>query len=229
MKRTVSRLIAITVLLAAAAAAKNPPVRGMIVQSDWLAQHLNDKNIVVLHVGVDRKSYEQGHIPGARFLPLASIAVTRNGVPNEMPAVAELTQAFERAGVGSNHCFGRFRDRHQRGIDVRRDAGRPAQLAKIADESIGDIHRRRSMSAHGFGQRYDLPLPLALDDQPQRDGLHATCGDSLLYSLPENRARLVSDEAIENALDNSQKAVDRIQAKGTHPGGRPSSLPGQPR
>ena len=102
MQKTVSRLIAITMLLAAAAAAKNPPVHSMIVQSDWLAQHLNDKNIVVLHVGVDRKSYEQGHIPGARFLPLASIAVTRNGVPNEMPAAAELTQAFERAGVG-NH------------------------------------------------------------------------------------------------------------------------------
>ena len=42
-------------------------------------------------------------------------------------------------------------------------------------------------------------LPLALDDEAQRDGLHATGGESLLHGLPEHRTRLVADETIEHA------------------------------
>ena len=42
-------------------------------------------------------------------------------------------------------------------------------------------------------------LALALDDEPQRDGLHAAGGESLLHGLPQHRARLVADEAIEHA------------------------------
>lgn len=57
-------------------------------------------------------------------------------------------------------------------------------------------------------QRFDGPvlhrleridLALTLDEQSQRDCLHATGGDSLLYGLPENRACLVSDEAVEHS------------------------------
>ena len=57
-------------------------------------------------------------------------------------------------------------------------------------------------------QRLDRPvldrleranLPLALDDQPQRDGLHASGRQSLLHRLPEHRARLVAHEAVEHA------------------------------
>jgi len=72
----------------------------MIVQSDWLAQHLSDRNLVILHIGVDRSSYHAGHIPGARFLALSDIVVTRNGVPNQLPPVDNLKATFERLGVG---------------------------------------------------------------------------------------------------------------------------------
>src|SRR4029079_15828921 len=44
-----------------------------------------------------------------------------------------------------------------------------------------------------------LYLALSLYEKPERDSLNATCRDSLLYSLPENRARLVADESVENA------------------------------
>jgi hypothetical protein len=42
-------------------------------------------------------------------------------------------------------------------------------------------------------------LPLALDDEPQRDGLYATRGDPLLHRLPEHGAGLVADEPVEHA------------------------------
>jgi thiosulfate/3-mercaptopyruvate sulfurtransferase len=72
----------------------------MLVQSDWLAQHLSDRNLVILHVGADRSVYNAGHIPGARFLALSDIAAPHNGIPNQLPPVASLKETFERLGVG---------------------------------------------------------------------------------------------------------------------------------
>jgi len=39
----------------------------LLVEADWLSQHLNDRGLVVLHVG-NREEYNAGHIPGARFI-----------------------------------------------------------------------------------------------------------------------------------------------------------------
>lgn len=74
----------------------------MLVQTSWLAAHLTDKDLVILHVGADRNSYDAAHIPGARFLALSEIAVSRNGIPNELPPVDDLKTTFERLGVGDH-------------------------------------------------------------------------------------------------------------------------------
>jgi thiosulfate/3-mercaptopyruvate sulfurtransferase len=70
--------------------------------SGELARRLNDPRVVVLHVGRDRTSYDAGHIPGARFLPLSAIVAERNGIPNELPSVQQLEEAFEAVGVSDN-------------------------------------------------------------------------------------------------------------------------------
>jgi thiosulfate/3-mercaptopyruvate sulfurtransferase len=72
----------------------------LLVQTDWLAAHLNDTKVVVLYVARNRASYDAGHIPGAHFLPLSDVAVTRNGLPNQLPTVDAMKVAFARAGVG---------------------------------------------------------------------------------------------------------------------------------
>jgi thiosulfate/3-mercaptopyruvate sulfurtransferase len=72
----------------------------LLVQTSWLAAHLNDSNVGVLHVAPNRTSYDAGHISGARFLPLSDVAVTRNGIPNQLPAVDVMKAAFERVGIG---------------------------------------------------------------------------------------------------------------------------------
>lgn len=83
-------------LIAAAA----PAVRSdMLVSTAWLAQHLSDPNIVILQVSRDHTAYDAGHIPGARFLALSDIVVTRDGILNELPPAATLKSVFERAGV----------------------------------------------------------------------------------------------------------------------------------
>ncbi|MFN0084478.1 MAG: sulfurtransferase [Blastocatellia bacterium] len=72
----------------------------MLVSTDWLARNLNKPGVVVLHAAAERKSYDEGHVPGARFLSLREILTVRNGVANELPPVADLRNVFERLGVG---------------------------------------------------------------------------------------------------------------------------------
>lgn len=74
----------------------------MLVSTGWLAQHLTDANLVILHVSRDRREFDEGHIPGARFLALTDIAVTRGGILNELPTAATLKTVFEKAGVSDN-------------------------------------------------------------------------------------------------------------------------------
>ncbi len=72
----------------------------MLVGAEWLAGHMKDPELVVLHVTRDRSAYDAGHIPGARLLPWGELAVTRDGIPAELPPVAQLVELFERLGVG---------------------------------------------------------------------------------------------------------------------------------
>jgi len=72
----------------------------MLVQSDWLAAHLNDPGLVILHVGADRTAYDGGHITGAQFVAWSDITIQRNGVPNQLPPPDVLKTVLERVGVG---------------------------------------------------------------------------------------------------------------------------------
>lgn len=76
--------------------------RPTIVTTDWLAQHLNDPNVVVLHMVRDSTDYFKGHIPGARELQYASIITTRDSIGAELPPADQLRQVFERLGVSDN-------------------------------------------------------------------------------------------------------------------------------
>jgi thiosulfate/3-mercaptopyruvate sulfurtransferase len=72
----------------------------MLVSTDWLSKHLGERDVSVIHVAAERKNFDDGHIPGARFLSSKEILTTRNGVANELPAVADLQKVFEQLGVG---------------------------------------------------------------------------------------------------------------------------------
>src|SRR3954468_14077334 len=99
MKLTVLATLLATALTAAAA----PALRtDMLVSTDWLAQHLSDPKVVILHASANRTVYDAGHIPGARFIALADFVVTRNGVPNELPPVADLKKPLEAVGISDD-------------------------------------------------------------------------------------------------------------------------------
>ena len=72
----------------------------MIVSTKWLAGQLKNREVIVLQVGASRESYDEGHIPGARFVPFSEIVMPRDGVLNELPPVEKLSALFTRLGVG---------------------------------------------------------------------------------------------------------------------------------
>lgn len=74
----------------------------MIVTTDWVAKHLNDKSLVLLQVG-DRKEYDAAHIPGAQFIQTSDISTPRGqGLTLELPPVEQLKATFEKLGISDN-------------------------------------------------------------------------------------------------------------------------------
>jgi thiosulfate/3-mercaptopyruvate sulfurtransferase len=74
----------------------------MLVSTGWLAAHLSDPSLVVLHVG-SKQDYDAGHIPGARLVSLAGISITgERGLRLELPPVAALEEAFGLLGVSDS-------------------------------------------------------------------------------------------------------------------------------
>jgi len=75
----------------------------LTVSTAWLAEHLKDPNLVLLHVG-DRKGYDTEHIPGARFIDLDDISVSNmdhdhGGLMLEMPQPDSLRARLEALGI----------------------------------------------------------------------------------------------------------------------------------
>jgi thiosulfate/3-mercaptopyruvate sulfurtransferase len=81
------------------------PTPSLLVSSDWLAQHLTDSNLVLLHVG-DQAEYNAGHIPGARYVSQRDVSVSSpdhdNGLMLEMPSPDSLRSALQRLGISNS-------------------------------------------------------------------------------------------------------------------------------
>ena len=99
----------------------------LLVSTVWLAAHLGSSGVVVVHVGRTDAAYRAGHIPGARFLPLAAVATTVRGLPNEFPPKDEMGEAFRDLGVGTSARIVLYGD----------DAGLLAARAFVALDLLG--------------------------------------------------------------------------------------------
>jgi thiosulfate/3-mercaptopyruvate sulfurtransferase len=73
----------------------------LLVTTSWLAAHLTDPDLVLLHVG-DKPGYEAQHIAGARHVAVADISISdhaEKGLRLEMPAADDLQQRLEKLGI----------------------------------------------------------------------------------------------------------------------------------
>ncbi len=83
-----------------------------LVNSAWLKEHLNDKNIVIIDCRFNlmdkeygKKSYENGHIKGARRIDIEtelSSEVKIHGGRHPLPSIDELKNTFENVGISND-------------------------------------------------------------------------------------------------------------------------------
>jgi thiosulfate/3-mercaptopyruvate sulfurtransferase len=104
--------LSLLVALAAPAAAgppRSPPAAPaaeampLVVQPAWLAAHLTDKDLVVLHDG-DPDGYRKQHIAGARKVELSDISISMQGKDQlhlELPPPDDLRHRLEALGISS--------------------------------------------------------------------------------------------------------------------------------
>lgn len=88
-----------------ARAAVAQPAAPMLVDVAWLAEHLHDPDLVLLHVG-QKEEYDAGHIPGARFIRMQDVSTPHNmedgSLMLELPSAAELRQRLEKFGISDD-------------------------------------------------------------------------------------------------------------------------------
>ena len=91
------------------------PVRGrtqgsdvrskILVSTDWLAKHLNDRNLVLLHVG-EKAEYDKEHLPGARFVRLDDVADSDHeksgALMLQMPSSEKLRERLAGLGISDD-------------------------------------------------------------------------------------------------------------------------------
>lgn len=81
----------------------------LLVSAEWLAARLDQPGIAVLDAtfhlaaaGRDpRREFEAGHIPGARFLDLPSLADDTSPVPSALPRADQLAERLRALGVNT--------------------------------------------------------------------------------------------------------------------------------
>jgi thiosulfate/3-mercaptopyruvate sulfurtransferase len=77
------------------------PRASLVVTTAWLAQHLQDPSLVLLHVG-DKEDYDARHIPGARFASLRAIGTNADGLALQMPSPDSLRARLAALGISDD-------------------------------------------------------------------------------------------------------------------------------
>jgi thiosulfate/3-mercaptopyruvate sulfurtransferase len=99
--RTLIRSTLIVAIVLVAGAVLGSPRQSLVVNADWLKQHIGDPDLVLLHVG-DKAGYEAAHIPGARFTSMGDVSTsdhTEKGLMLEMPPAEDLRHMLEALGI----------------------------------------------------------------------------------------------------------------------------------
>ncbi|MBT5773080.1 MAG: sulfurtransferase, partial [Dehalococcoidia bacterium] len=71
-----------------------------IAEAEWLAEHLDDDDVVLVQIEGGREAYEAGHLPGAVFADgYDDFTAERGGVRALVPLPHELAATLGRMGI----------------------------------------------------------------------------------------------------------------------------------
>jgi thiosulfate/3-mercaptopyruvate sulfurtransferase len=74
----------------------------LVVSTQWLADHLADRNLVIVHIGHDQSDYNAGHIPGARYFAMNKFATDQTPPGTELLPPEQLKKNLEEIGIGDD-------------------------------------------------------------------------------------------------------------------------------
>jgi thiosulfate/3-mercaptopyruvate sulfurtransferase len=96
-------LLSLPLAAAPAACGGHGDRANMLVTTSWLADHLHDKNLVVLAIG-KQEEYDAGHIPGSLFFDYMDSHTMQgeNKLNLELPPMQALAQSFGKYGVSND-------------------------------------------------------------------------------------------------------------------------------
>jgi thiosulfate/3-mercaptopyruvate sulfurtransferase len=112
IRRPFPLLLAAAVLLASPAASRASigtlvpaSAEALLVDVAWLAEHIDDPQVVLLHVG-ERGEYDREHLPGARFVTQSDLALAREegegALYLELPPADVLRRTLEGLGISDD-------------------------------------------------------------------------------------------------------------------------------
>jgi len=77
---------------------KDPGAPGVLVSTEWLQNHLNDPDLVLLHSGT-AELFDTLHIPGARLISPYNFTVEEESRRNELPPPDSIIALLQGVGV----------------------------------------------------------------------------------------------------------------------------------
>jgi len=103
MKRQLAVLLVVVVVVTGVERLTAQSAPGLVVSTAWVAEHLKDPDLVVLHLGPPA-GYATAHVPGARLAAPTAFSVSgqrEDGTPLnlQMPDVETLRKGLESLGI----------------------------------------------------------------------------------------------------------------------------------
>jgi thiosulfate/3-mercaptopyruvate sulfurtransferase len=199
---------------------------GPLVSTEWLAAHLADADLRVVHVSLDRKTYDRSHLPGAVFVDL-HVDLAKAGVRPEtgsarrvylIPDRDDVSAALVRWGVASGDRIVFYDDEGQgrhaiRGYWLLRLYGFPAERLHVLDGGLGHWQSESRPTT-------DVPVSPRPVEATERlhdrdESLVATAEEVLVWSrestAPDGPTRLLDVRRIGEYLGH-----DVMAARGGH-------------
>ncbi|CUY37319.1 3-mercaptopyruvate sulfurtransferase [Serratia marcescens] len=135
-----------------------------LVTPQWLAQHINDENLVVIDVrmspvGLTPKKdmlaeFERGHIPGAVYFDIDEVADKSTALPHMLPTAAEFAAAAGQLGISERDTLVIYDEGNQfsapRGWWTFRNFG--AERVYVLDEGLNGWIAQGQVLATGPAQ-----------------------------------------------------------------------------
>ncbi len=202
-------VVSILILLLSITARAQQPY---IVDSNWLAERINDPNIAILHVSRE-DDYKDGHIPGARFVSWDAYVINDDVRAYDLPELSVLKSLVEKTGLKKGNHVVVYPGKSSH-LPVTRLLFTLNYLGfdKVSILSGG----KAAWAAQGKELSTDTPDVIATN-----------------LKLEPNERFLVSKEEVLDALDTDITIIDcRAEAYYTgidvneHHGGRAGHLPG---